>query len=172
MKPKYIEAFMNIAKGFAILSSAKRLQVGAVVVKGDQILASGYNGMPAGWTNDCETKEYMLDAGGWLSFEEVVAMWPHIEVVDGVEVRYKLLTKPEVLHAESNVLSKIMRSTVSSEGADMFITHCPCLDCAKLMYQAGIKRVFYENDYHSTAGVDFLKKSGIEVIKLGERNAD
>ena len=77
-----------------------------------------------------------------------------------------LKTKPEVLHAETNALAKLARSTESGLDADIFITHSPCLDCAKLIYQSGIRRVWYGAEYRDSSGPEFLRKSGIQVIKL------
>jgi deoxycytidylate deaminase len=125
--------------------------------------------MPAGWDNNCEDKEWMdRDAGGWLSPEEIYERWPHVEYNEDAEeeYRYRLKTKPEVLHAESNAISKLARSSESGLGADIFITHSPCLDCAKLIYQSGIKRVYFGMAYRSTEGIEFLRQSGIEVEKL------
>jgi dCMP deaminase len=133
MKQKFIDAYMDVAERFAQLSSAKRLNVGAIVVKDDRIISIGYNGMPSGWDNVCE---------------------------------HEGKTKPEVLHAESNAIAKLARSPESGEGASIFITHSPCIDCAKLIYQSGIATVYYKNDYRSTQGIDFLNKSNIEVIKV------
>lgn len=135
MKEKFIDAHMKAAEVYSQLSSAKRLQVGCVVVKDNTIIGIGYNGMPSGWDNDCEVE---LDNG-------------------------ETKTKPEVMHAETNSLAKIARSTNSSEGADLFVTHAPCLDCAKLIYQAGINSVYYRNTYRSTDGIAFLEKCGINV---------
>ena len=143
MKPKFIEAYMDVAERFAQLSSAVRLQVGAIVVKDDRIISIGYNGMPSGWDNCCEEKVYDTSA----------------------ESTYQLKTKPEVLHAESNCIAKLAKSPESGEGASIFITHSPCIDCAKLIYQSGIATVYYKNEYRSTQGIDFLNKSGIEVVK-------
>ena len=151
MKPKFIQAYMEVVKIFAHLSSAKRLQVGAIVVKDDRIISIGYNGMPSGWDNVCE--ELALD---------VVGTAP-----DGKDiVEPYLKSKPEVLHAETNAISKLARSSESGEGATMFITHAPCLDCAKLIYQSGIKNVYYETEYRATEGVEFLEKSGILVEQV------
>ena len=80
--------------------------------------------------------------------------------------RYRLKTKPEVLHAESNAIAKLARSINSGNGADIFITHAPCLDCAKLVYQAGIKRVYFSTAYRDDSGVKFLEKSGVEVNQI------
>ena len=124
---------------------SEKLQVGAIVVKDDRIISIGYNGMPSGWTTECE--------------EEVVTGYEtHVDAV--------LVTKKEVLHAESNAIAKLARSSESGDGATIFITHAPCIDCAKLIYQSGIATVYYKNEYRSTQGVDFLNKSNIEVVKI------
>jgi dCMP deaminase len=134
MKQKFIEAYMDVAERFAQLSSAVRLQVGAIVVKDDRIISIGYNGMPTGWDNCCEDENSK--------------------------------SKPEVLHAESNAIAKLAKSPESGEGASIFITHSPCIDCAKLIYQSGIATVYYKNDYRSTQGIEFLNRSDIEVVKV------
>ena len=138
MKDKLKQAYMKTAETFAELSHARRLHVGAIVVKDDRIISIGYNGMPAGWDNDCEN---VLEDG-------------------------TLKTKPEVLHAESNCISKLARSVESGLDGDLFVTHAPCLDCAKLIYQAGIRRVFYRTAYRDNAGVDFLEASKVRVEQL------
>lgn len=146
MKPKFIDYFMKVAELTSTLSYAKRLQVGAVIVKGNQTIGTGYNGMPTDWENTCE---YTIeDAMGYDTFK----------------------TKPEVLHAESNALMKVARSTESSEGATLFCTHAPCIDCAKLIYQAGIATVYYKETYRSEDGLNFLIKSGINVHQYTDRS--
>jgi dCMP deaminase len=166
MKPKFIDYFMKFAELTSSLSYARRLKVGAVIVNGDQTIGTGYNGMPSGWENDCEYKDYMsVDAGGWLSPDEIESQWPH-EDENG---RYRLVTKPEVLHAESNALAKVSQSTESSKGATLFCTHAPCIDCAKLIYQAGIETVYYKETYRSEDGLNFLRKSGINVNQYTDR---
>jgi dCMP deaminase len=165
MKKKFANAFMDVARRFAELSHAKRLHVGAIIVKDDRIISIGYNGMPSGWDNNCEDKVYDSGAGGWLDPEEFDAKYPYEEWHEGAQrnVRYSLKTKPEVLHAETNAIAKLARSSESGLGADLFVTHSPCLDCAKLIYQSGIKRVWFSEAYRNTDGVEFLKKSGVEV---------
>ena len=133
MKPKLIDAYMKTAEVFAECSTAKRLHVGAIVVKDDRIISIGYNGMPSGWTNECEDKIYCDD--GDCSEQQL----PKTENLPWL--RYKLKTKPEVLHAEQNAIAKLAKSTESCLGATMFVTHAPCLDCAKLIYQTGISSV-------------------------------
>ena len=142
MKQKFVDAHMAAAEVYSKLSSAKRLQVGCVVVKDNTIIGIGYNGMPSGWTNDCEDVIQLSD--------------------DTVELK----TKSEVLHAETNALAKIAKSTNSSEDASLFVTHAPCLDCAKLIYQSGISNVYYRNAYRESTGVEFLLKSGVEVEQI------
>jgi dCMP deaminase len=172
MKQKFRDAYMKVAETFAELSSARRLHVGAIVVKEDRIISIGYNGMPAGWDNNCEDKEYMdQTAGGWLSPEEIKEQWPWSEqqlpkTEDLPWLRYRLKTKPEVLHAETNAIAKLAKSTESGMGATMFITHAPCLDCAKLIYQSGINHVLYRNSYRSDDGIKFLEKACVQVEKI------
>ena len=148
MKKKLLDAYMKTAETFAECSTAIRLHVGAIVVKDDRIISIGYNGMPSGWDNNCE-------------YEDIYAYKLNDEV-------YELKTKPEVLHAETNAIAKLAKSTESGMGATMFITHAPCLDCAKLIYQSGISSVLYRNTYRDTSGITFLEKSGIIVEKLNE----
>jgi dCMP deaminase len=170
MKQKYVDMYMDWAGRAAELSHARRLQVGAVIVKDDSVISYGYNGMPAGWDNDCEDKEW-CSAGGWLDPDEIEERWPYEGTYldsDGntMQGRYRLKTKPEVLHAESNAIAKLAKSSQSGSNADIFITHAPCLDCAKLIYQSGISNVYYRNSYRDQAGVEFLEKSGITVTQL------
>ncbi len=147
IKEKYLGAYMKTARVFAELSTAKRKQVGAVVVKDNRIISIGYNGMPSGWTNECE--------------DVITPTLPYMQG-DGPTLK----TKPEVLHAESNAIAKLARSTESGDGASMFITCSPCLDCAKMIYQSGIKEVFYGEAYRNNDGIDFLNKCNISVKQL------
>jgi dCMP deaminase len=173
VKQKYIDYYMDVAERTGKLSHAIRRQVGAVIVKDNRILSYGYNGMPSGWDNECEYKEYMsVDAGGWLDPEEINERWPYQEwremttetgQVYGYNARYKLVTKDEVLHAESNAIAKVSGSTESSEDATLFVTTAPCIHCAKMIFQSGIKNVYYRDSYRDTKGIDFLEKGGINV---------
>ena len=148
IKEKYLGAYMKTARVFAELSTSKRKQVGAVVVKDDRIISIGYNGMPSGWDNNCEDEiGHVLDDNEYT-----------------VETRLK--TKPEVLHAESNAIAKLAKSTESGDGASMFITCSPCIECAKMIFQSGIKEVFYGENYRDDSGVVFLNKCGITVKQI------
>lgn len=75
-------------------------------------------------------------------------------------------TKPYVLHAEANAITKVAKSGNSSDGATMYVTSSPCLECAKLIIQAGIKRVVYTENYHSEDGINLLNRAGIEVRNI------
>lgn len=168
MKQKFIDMYMDWADRTAQLSYAKRRQVGAVIVKDDSVISYGYNGMPAGWDNDCEDKVWDSGAGGWLDPDEFDAKYPYEGWHEGAQrnVRYGLKTKPEVLHAESNAIAKLARSSQSGRNADIFVTTAPCIDCAKLIYQSGISSVYYRDSYRNMDGVEFLEKSGVSVKQV------
>lgn len=142
MKQKWVDAFMDTAERFAQLSSAVRLKVGAVVVKDQRIVSIGYNGTPAGWSNECEETIYRIA-------EEPIQR-----------------TKDEVIHAEANAIAKLARDGESGLHADLFCTHAPCIQCAKIIYGAGIKKLYYRNSYRNNDGLDFLAKCGIQLEKV------
>lgn len=143
MKQKWIDAFMDTAERFAQLSSAKRLKVGAVVVQDNRIISIGYNGMPSGWTNVCEEVIEIHEDGGVIT-----------------------KTKDEVIHAEANAIAKLARDGESGLHASLFCTHAPCIQCAKMIYGAGISKVYYRDTYRDTKGVDFLEQCNISVEKV------
>jgi dCMP deaminase len=152
MKNKYVTAHIKAASVYAELSSARRLKVGCVIVKNNTIIGIGYNGMPAGWDNNCEREDVVL--------ADAIFGEPTSTVNNGLK------TRPEVLHAESNAIAKVARSTNSTENATLFVTHAPCLDCAKLIYQSGICEVIYQKDYKNTDGIEFLKKCRVRVYRV------
>jgi len=145
VKDKFISFYFDVAKRVAQLSHAQRLKVGAVIVKDDRILSYGYNGMPAGFDNCCEYEDYS---------ERTIEDFPTLK------------TKPEVVHAEMNSIAKIAKHGDSCEGASMFITHAPCVECAKMILQSGINSVYYLKEYRSTAGIDLLKKSPNSIFLM------
>lgn len=159
---------MQTAYQFAKLSYANRRRVGCVIVKDKQIISFGYNGMPYGFDNNCED----------LEIEEIEVDYtkdPHIIDIleeDGYTCtssccsKHTLKTKREVLHAESNAIMKVAQSTMSSEGAELYVTTCPCFDCSKLIIQAGIRKVYYSEDYRDMSGIDLLKKANVEVERV------
>ena len=134
---------MAMAEELSKLSYANRKKVGCLIVKDTQIIAEGYNGTPKGFSNECEYRSY-------------------------VDEEY---TKPEVLHAESNAITKIARSTNSSDGATLYVTLAPCFECAKLIIQSGIVRVIYK-DHYKKNGLSLLAKAGVKVNSIYEYDQD
>lgn len=128
-----------MAQQWAQNSYAKRKKVGALIVKGDMIISDGYNGTPSGFDNVCE-------------------IW--------VDAKKEWVTKPQVLHAEANAITKLARSTISSEGSVLYTLVSPCFECSKLIIQSGISRVVYVEEYRKTEGVELLEKAGIQVDKI------
>ena len=143
---KWDTAYMKTAETFGSLSSAKRLQVGAIVVKDNRIISIGYNGMPSGWDNCCEDHFTMINDKGERFIETK--------------------TKSEVIHAEANAIAKLARCTESGDNSTIYITHAPCIECAKLIYSSGITNVYYRNEYRSEDGIEFLHKCGLEVEQI------
>jgi len=148
-------AYMQCAFTMSELSHARRKKVGAILVSPNGgIIAEGINGTPSGFDNVCE---FLTDMD---------------KRVNPTEMQYENLpmevftTKPEVLHAESNAIAKVARSTNSSEGATLYVTMSPCFECSKQIIQAGIVRVCYAEQYRITDGLDLLRKAGIVVDKL------
>ena len=144
MKEKHKKAHMRAALEYAKCSTAVRAKVGCLIVKDNRVISIGYNGMPSGWSNVCErtiSEPYQPDTE-------------------------RLETKREVLHAETNAIAKLARSSESGDGAYVFTTHAPCIDCAKLIYQSGIAKVYYHFPYKSDVGITFLDKCEIPVFQL------
>jgi dCMP deaminase len=161
MKQKFIDMYMDWAERTAQLSHARRLQVGAVIVKDDSVISYGYNGMPAGWDNNCEDTIFVL------ANETTGTNMPSLGYTQTNSGNWVILkTKPEVLHAESNAIAKLAKSQNSGLGSTLFVTHAPCLNCAKLIYQSGISSVLYRNTYRDSSGITFLEKSGVSVVNL------
>lgn len=140
---------MDIAERISKMSHARRLQVGSVLVQNDSIISYGWNGMPAGWDNNCEDEELQTYAG----FEGSIS-------------NIKLITKPEVLHAEANCLMKVAKTTNSSLGSTLYVTHAPCIGCAKIIHQSGVKSVYYKHIYRNEDGIKFLETCEVEVTKI------
>lgn len=179
---KLDDAYMGCARAIGAMSHAERKKVGAILVSaaGHGIIAEGYNGTPRGFDNVCEDSlptqhdvKYHADRSSWYCKEcnddidqsvvipgEGLAS-PHYHI--GV---WRLVTKPEVLHAESNAIAKVAKSTNTSSGSTLYVTLSPCFECSKLIIQAGIKRVVYEEEYRLLEGIDLLRKAGVEVEKL------
>ena len=136
---KMDELYMDIAERVALMSYGRRLKVGAVIAKDNNIISYGWNGMPAGMDNDCEDEHH-----------------------DGT-----ITTKREVIHAESNSLVKLVSGGgTGAQGATLYTTWSPCFECSKLIRQAKIRRVVFRNAYRDMDGVKFLIESGVQVVQL------
>jgi dCMP deaminase len=142
VQKKWIDAYLDMADRFAELSYAQRLKVGAIVVKDNRVISIGYNGTPAGWENTCEEVVEVHEDGGVVT-----------------------KTKDEVIHAEANAIGKLARDGEAGLDSTMFCTHAPCINCAKLIYGAGIRSLYYRNSYRDEDGIEFLKKCNIDVVQ-------
>jgi len=145
MRPPWDKYFMDIATLVASRSTCLRRHVGASVVKDRRILTTGYNGAPTGIAH-CE---------------DVGCLREKLKVPPGE--RHELCRG---LHAEQNAIIQAAKTGISLEGATMYVTNHPCFICAKMIINSGIKKVVYKEGYPDKEAEDFLKKSGIEVVKL------
>ena len=136
MKQKYLEAFMKMTEVFAETSEARRLKVGACLIKNGNPIAFGVNGTIPGWeTNECEDENGNTKAD-------------------------------VVLHAEIQSLNKLRKINESSVGATLLVTHACCLRCAHEVVDSGIVAVYYKHDYRCSDGIEYLKKNSVKVYKL------
>ena len=164
---QYDKVYMEIAKTISKLSYANRNKVGCVIVSSDgQLISQGFNGTPSGYDNCCE--EVMCECkwvhGCCINAEPIEKM-KSIEYCKDCKF-CKLTTKKEVLHAESNAISKCAKWYSSTQGATLYVTLSPCFECAKMIIQAGIKRVCYCDEYRDTTGIDFLRKNNIIIDQI------
>lgn len=134
---RYDKTMLATAKLFSELSYSEKKKVGAVIAKDGRILATGYNGTVSGFDNTCETYSMLED---------------------------KLVTSPYVIHAEQNALMFCAKNGIPIDGTTMYITLSPCDTCAKLLVQAGIKRVVFLEYYKDLGGLEFLKAAGVELL--------
>lgn len=155
-------AHLNAAQGYAQLSYATRLKVGAVLIRDDRILSVGYNGMPSGVDNSCEDLVFPPE-------DKVKKVGPNEFIHSHTG---ELVTKPGLVHAEMNVIAFAAKNGVSTKECIMVITHSPCYECSKLIIQAGISKVFYETEYRLTEGLDFLRDCGVEVERIYGREEE
>jgi dCMP deaminase len=130
--------YMAFAEQASKASYCDRNKVGAILVKDHNIISFGYNGTPHGFDNSCE----------------------HIVTGGALE------TKSEVLHAESNTITKCAQSTGNSKGSTLYVTVAPCFDCAKLIIQAGIIKVFYKYPYRLPEGLALLYQAKIKTYQI------
>ena len=141
-KLQYDQTYMNMAIVLSGFSHANRSKVGCLIVSEDnQIISQGFNGMPKGMDNICED---VIEENG----------------------ETKLVTKREVLHAETNAIAKCAKWCTSTENATLYVTLSPCFDCAKMIIQTEISRVVYYEEYRDLSGIKLLINAGINVQRL------
>lgn len=141
---KYNKFFMDVALRTAENSYARRMKVGSVLVKDFRIVATGWQGTPAGFDNACEEK---ID-------------------LDGPDEVSNLKTKTDVIHSEANIIYFCAKHGIKTDGTTLYITLSPCVNCALAIIQAGIKRVYYHVPYRDDSGIKILRKAGIMVDEL------
>lgn len=134
---RYDETMLATAKLFSELSYCEKKKVGAVIAKEGRILATGYNGTVSGFDNQCETYDFLED---------------------------KLVTSPYVIHAEQNALMFCAKTGIPTNNTTMYITLSPCATCAKLLVQAGIKKVVFLEYWKDLSGLDFLRLAGVDLV--------
>lgn len=143
MNPKWDNYFISVAKLTAQLSYCERLKVGAVAVRDKRIIATGFNGTLPGMDNCCE-----------------------IEIFDEEINQNRLKTKDETEHAERNLIAYAARNGIALRDSSLYITHAPCIECAKSVINAGFNSVYWSDKYRNTDGLEFLKRFNIDVIHL------
>ncbi|MGB9606945.1 MAG: deoxycytidylate deaminase [bacterium] len=144
-RPPWDEYFMQIARVVATRSTCLRRQVGAVLVKEKRILTTGYNGAPRGLPHCLEV--------GCLREQLGIPSGERQELCRG-------------LHAEQNAIIQAAYYGVSIEGATLYCTHQPCITCAKMLINAGIRRIVYEEPYPDELAEQMLREAGVEMVKI------
>jgi len=147
MRPFWNEIFMNVAYEVARMSTCRKIHVGAVIVKDKRIISIGYNGVPSGWQHCDEVftgneEDFLKKHHEWSNYHEI--------------------------HAEMNAIAFAAKNGISTQGAELYCTHSPCVNCSKIIVQSGIKKVYYAELYDKHA-INFLKKAGMEVIHFNPK---
>lgn len=142
LKPKYFPLYWNMVADAAAMSVATRHKVGAIVVTATGMISPGWNGMPPGMSNDCEST--------WVRCNH-----------SPTGIRPK--TNPEVIHAERNAIDKMTRQGVSTNDAILFVSRAPCFECAKALHGLGLRAIYYREVHDDMRGVDLLQTTGTPV---------
>ena len=165
---RYDKTMLATAKLFGELSYCEKKKVGAVIAKDGRILATGYNGTVSGFDNTCETlvenscKE--CQGTGGTDFDINGNILEYCGNCNGTGNIPRLVTSPYVIHAEQNALMFCTKNGIPTDGTTMYITLSPCVTCAKLIVQAGIKRVVFLECYKELGGLEFLRDAGVELL--------
>lgn len=159
MEARMTNQYIKIAFTLAEMSQAVRRRVGCVIVKNGAIISSGHNGTPDGYPDRCE---YAVTPDG-----EECHCANRDEVIKKEKEGCSLVTYPYVIHAESDAILKLIKNQSTANGAEIYITDEPCIECAKMIAQSGVIRVFYARSYRCHDGLELLREVGIEVVKVG-----
>lgn len=143
------QCYMQVAISHSKLSKAVRKKVGACLVTFNGIIVPGVNGLSSGGSNTLEETVWEPNEGPWSDCGE-----------------YKLVTKPEVIHAELSCILKCAKEQVSCLGCKIYVTLSPCLVCSEMLAQAGVSEVIYLEEYRDSSGIDNLKKHNIIVRQI------
>lgn len=172
MKDKHLQMYMRVAQAVAESSPSQRLKVGAVAVKNNQVIGTGYNALPTSLDGPLENKVYAKDEKPWLfdgsqlidsgTFDWLNSVYPLFDA----EGRYKLVTKLEVRHAEKNLILSLAKSTESALGSMIFCTHACCYYCALDLVDLGITHFYYKHPYRCDKGLTELRRAGILVQQI------
>lgn len=142
---KFDKTYMQMARTISVHSKALRKQVGACLVTKHGVVIPAYNGTPSGMDNNCEE-----DKG-----------------YDELTQSQILVTKPEVIHAELNCILKAAKEGVSVVDSVVYVTLSPCVPCAAMMIQSGVRRVVFSEQYRDNSGIILLKTAGVAVTHIG-----
>lgn len=146
--------YMKMAESMSEISHGKRLKVGAILVTNNGVVLTGVNGLPTQLGNDLEYVDYPNTHIPYIEHQ-----YP---LISDKGYNYRLVTKPNVIHAELNCILKAAREGVSVINSTLYVTTAPCLVCATMLLAAGVKRVVYKNEYRDMSGVDMLLSVGVD----------
>ena len=159
MKAKHLQMYMRVVQAVAEASPSQRLKVGAVAVKNNQVIGTGYNALPTSLDGPLEDKGYFT-GGGWIEFNP--DKYPYEDDIGS----YRLVTKPEVRHAEKNLILSLAKSTESALGSMIFCTHACCYYCALDLVDLGITHFYYKHTYRCDRGLTTLREAGILATQI------
>lgn len=146
--------YLRMAFVLSNISNAEKLKVGALIVHNSHIISEGVNGTAPNESNECEDKEYIDNTYTYSTVDDISSFM--LNHKHDMTSSYRLITKPNVIHAEANAIDKVARSTNSTVGSTMYITHAPCYKCSVRIHNVEIKRLVYCFEYKTFDGLNYL----------------